>query len=423
MVALRYQVGVAGEAREVGEQRGVDRAVPGVDRRLRQLVDDDLHDRRRGARRADRRAGGLAGEDELAHRGAEQEEHARRRAARARARSGTTARAPRARTARRRPRRPRAPRRRRRPSRRAPGRAAAARARRRAAPTSAEQRAPGPSAGRSRPSAQTSAAPASGGTKRVAEREQEDVAARCCPRATKNCALRPSRSNSGWAKASAHRPPRCSAARQKPIAAAPAGALTPAGAPRRACASATPPRCARRRSAPRARARRPPPRSRGSRRRACRPAASAPSGRRGRGTRSPTAASSERTQSSSSRTGTLPVMQTWWTTARQRTRSGVPAPLERGPLQPAPAEVGRRVGDGHDERQDVRPPLLAQAPVQRVDRRVVGVERDDERRRASAAMRAYVPSLQPTSQVSAAHAGARPPRARTPPCAAAAAAS
>ena len=37
------------------------------------------------------------------------------------------------------------------------------------------------------------------------------------PRATKNSALRPSRSNSGWANASAHSPPRCSAASRKPI--------------------------------------------------------------------------------------------------------------------------------------------------------------------------------------------------------------
>ena len=71
-------------------------------------------------------------------------------------------------------------------------------------------------------------------------------------------------------------------------------------------------------------------------------------------------------------------MQTWCTTARQSASSGVPRRSSEARSRPRQPKVRPRVRDAHDEREDVLPALLAKLPVERVDGRVVGVERDDE---------------------------------------------
>ncbi len=65
---------VARQARDVREQLGVDLAVGVRERAQRQLVEHDVHDRRRGAGRRDRRADRLAGQEQAVDRRDDQEQ-------------------------------------------------------------------------------------------------------------------------------------------------------------------------------------------------------------------------------------------------------------------------------------------------------------------------------------------------------------
>ena len=239
---------------------------------------------------------------------------------------------------------------------------------------------------------------------------------RVLPRATKNSALRPSRSSSGWANASAHSAPRCRAGRRKPVGRAarrshPRPRLEQRARLRHRLAALD------REALGRARARSGPARSRGSRRRACRSAAAAPSGPRARGTRSRRVAPSAAPASPGTRArARCPVMQTWWTTARQSTSSGVPrrsSDARSRPRQP-------RSGDGSvtdmTSGSTSRALLLAQARG-RARRPWRGRRRRRRRGRRTRRRRARRCRRWCPRPRRARGAGARRPRARTRPCA------
>ena len=365
---------LAREPGEVGEQLGVDPPVGPIERRQRQLVEHDVHDRRAstapGPRRSRRRRAGTAGRARGRRRGTARGRRAARATSTVSERAhavgarvqGGGARAQRQRDGHGEP-----------PSRRAGRPPAAARARRRAARRTRASRAQ-PSAGRSLPEAPhergagRAAAPACSRTR--AARMSPAV----LPRATKNSALSPEQLEERLGEGERPQP----AEMQR-------GAREADGRSRpRAClveraASRTPAlvRSTSKRSAS--------ARSKTAcvvvgvaRRRACRSSRRCTIGSARSGNSITSAVSSDRSQSRNSRTGTLPVMQTWWTTARQSARSGVPrrsSDARSRPRQP-------RSGDGSvtlitSGRTSVAA-LVAQRSVQGVDGRVVGVEGDHE---------------------------------------------